>query len=83
MILGLIVVVVVAAVILSLWLGRDRPLVATRQRPVTDYQGSHGFASLSPDATMVAFSSETGPETPDQIWVKNLTARRPHSNYVR
>ena len=56
--------VLITAVIRSLWLGRNRPLVATRQRPVTDYQGSHGFASLSPDATMVAFSSETGAETP-------------------
>jgi serine/threonine protein kinase len=71
-ILGLTAVVALAAVILSLWLKRDRPLVATRQRPVTDYRGSHGFASLSPDARMVAFSSESAPETPDQIWVKNL-----------
>ena len=71
-ILGLTAVVAIAAVSLSLWFKRDRPLVVSRQRPVTDYQGSHGFASLSPDATMVAFSSETGPETPDQIWVKNL-----------
>ena len=71
-IVGLIVMVVAAAVIMSLWLGRNRALVATRQRPVTDYQGSHGFASLSPDATMVAFSSEARAETPDQIWVKNL-----------
>ena len=75
--LGLASVIVAAAVASSLWLGRDRPLVATRQRPVTDYAGSHGFASLSPDATMVAFTSETDREAPDQIWVKNLTQGDP------
>ena len=55
---------------------RDRPLVATRQRPVTDFAGSHGFASLSPDATMVAFSSGTDGNT-DHIWVKNLAQGDP------
>jgi serine/threonine protein kinase len=71
-ILGLIAVLAVAAALLGVWLRSNRTLVATKQRPVTDYQGSHGFASLSPDATMVAFSSETNAETPDQIWVKNI-----------
>ena len=65
-----------AAVVLGAWLGRDRTLVATRQRPVTDYQGSHGFASLSPDGTMVAFSSGTA-DVSDQIWVKNLAQGEP------
>jgi TolB protein len=69
--------VAIAAAAATLWLGRDRPLVAARQRPVTDYQGSHGFASLSPDATMVAFTSETAPDAPDQIWVKNLAQGDP------
>ena len=43
---------------------------------MTDFAGSHGFASLSPDATMVAFSSGTD-ETTDHIWVKNLAQGDP------
>ncbi len=74
--IGVVLASIVAAALLSFVLWRDDALVATRQRPVTDYPGSHGFASLSPDATMVAFSSGNE-ETTDQIWVKNLARGDP------
>ena len=72
---------VVAAVAVGLaaawlWSGQfQRVPGLTGQRLVTDYRGSHGWPSFSPDGKMMAYTSDA--DGIDQLWVKNLAAGDP------
>ena len=59
-----------------LWFGQaERPTGLSGQRLVTDYRGSHGWASFSPDGKMIAYTSDA--DGSDQVWVQNLAAGDP------
>jgi Tol biopolymer transport system component len=59
-----------------LWFGPlDRAPQLTGQRLVTDYRGSHGWPTFSPDGKMMAYTSSA--DGSDQLWVKNLAAGDP------
>jgi Tol biopolymer transport system component len=59
-----------------LWSGQpNRTPSLSGQRLVTDYRGSHGWGSFSPDGKMIAYTSDA--DGSDQVWVKNLAAGDP------
>ena len=67
-----------AAGVVSAWLWSrqpEQPTGLTGQRLVTDYRGSHGWSSFSPDGKMMAYVSNA--DGSDQVWVKNLASGDP------
>src|SRR5262245_22657331 len=65
-----------ALVAAGLWSGRAAGVSGlSGQRLVTDYRGSHGWGSFSPDGKMIAYTSDA--DGSDQVWVKNLAAGDP------
>jgi Tol biopolymer transport system component len=74
--LGGLIAIFAAGLVAWLWLnGRDTPFELTNQRPLTDYGGSHGWPSFSPDGNMIAYVAAVNGS--DQIWVKNVAGGEP------
>jgi Tol biopolymer transport system component len=73
--------VVAMAALLAVWSwtrepGEPAPAPGlSGHRLVTDYRGSHGWGSFSPDGKMMAYTSDA--DGSDQVWIKNLAAGDP------
>src|SRR5262245_49169223 len=50
---------------------------SSRQRPISNFAGSHTEASLAPDGKWLAFTSKDSNGVP-QIWIKNMPEGEPH-----